>query len=205
MQRRVALRLAIGALVAAPVGYFAWSWLTFPKDRTPTGAYYRLVKAVNNGSPEQAFPYIETAAQHACYTIRTFRKQGRDRVLSAYPEPERTRIAESYAAEASATDGSDVFALYAKKHGWLDRLRKDMSGIQKIEESGDRATVETVKGTRYPLRRGENGIWGLTWFTAVLVTEAEKAARDAGMIEKAAADYERVRKAGEEKTSDAGE
>jgi hypothetical protein len=204
VKRRAALRLALGALVAAPVGYFAWAWLTFPKDRTPTGAYYRLVKAVNNGSAEEAFPYIETAAQHACYTIRTYRKQGRDRVLLAYPEPERTRIAESYAAEASATDGADVFALYAKKHGWLDRLRRDMSGIHKIETSGDRATVETVKGTRYPLRRGENGIWGLTWFTGVLVTEAEKAARDAGMIEKAATDYERVRKAGEEKL-DAGE
>jgi hypothetical protein len=81
-----------------------------------------------------------------------------------------------------------------------------MSGIHKIETHGDRATVETVKGTRYPLRRGENGIWGLTWFTGVLVAEGEKAARDAGMIEKAAADYERVRKSGgEEQPSDGGE
>lgn len=205
MKRRALIRLAIGAAVAAPASYFAWAWLTFPKDKTPTGAYYRIVKAVNNGSAEQAFPYIETAAQHAAYTIRDFRKQGRERVLQAFPEPERTRIAESYAAEAAAADGADVFALYAKKHGWMDRLRRDMSGIRKIETSGDRATVETVKGTRYPLRRGENGIWGLTWFTGVLVAEAEKAARDAGMIEKAAADYERARKAGEDQSSDGGE
>jgi hypothetical protein len=194
----------LGALVAAPAGYFAWAWLTFPKDKTPTGAYYRLVKAVNNGDPVQAFPYMETAAQHACFTIRNFRKQGRERVLVAFPEPERTRIAESYAAEAAAADGADVFALYAKRHGWMDRLRRDMSGIQKIEQNGDRATVETVKGTRYPLRRGENGIWGLTWFTAVLVADAEKAARDAGMIDKAAEDYERVRKVGEPEPFDAG-
>lgn len=204
MTRRRALRFVLGALVAAPAGYFAWSWLTFPKDKTPTGAYYRLVKAVNNGNPAQAFPYLETAAQHACFTIRNFRKQGRERVLAAFPEPDRTRIAESYAAEAAAADGADVFALYAQKHGWMERLRRDMSGIHKIEESGDRATVETVKGTRYPLRRGENGIWGLTWFTAVLVADADKAARDAGMIEKAAEDYERVRKVGENEPADAG-
>jgi hypothetical protein len=59
---------------------------------------------------------------------------------------------------------------------------------------GDRATVETARGTRYPFRRRENGIWGLTLFSATLVAEAEKAARDAAMIEKAAADYERVKK-----------
>ena len=53
-------------------------------------------------------------------------------------------------------------------------------------------TVETVRGTRYPFRRRPNGIWGLTLFTATLVAEAEKAARDAKLIDKAAADYERA-------------
>ncbi len=204
MTRRLAIRILVATVVLAPVGYFAWSWLTFPKDRTPQGAYFRLVKAVNNGSAEQAFPYIETQAQNACYTIRDFRKKGRELALAAYPEPERTRIVESYAKEAAATDGAEVFALYAKQHGWLDRLRRDMSGIAKIEVQGDRATIETVKGTRYPMRRAKNGIWGLTWFTAVLVAEANKAARDAGMIEKAAADYDRVRRTGEDVRGDGG-
>jgi hypothetical protein len=62
-----------------------------------------------------------------------------------------------------------------------------------VEINGERATVETFKGTRYPFRRRENGIWGLTLFTATLESEAEKAARDAAMIDKAAADYDRVR------------
>lgn len=54
---------------------------------------------------------------------------------------------------------SDVFALYAEREHWLDRLRRDMSGIKKVEVAGERATVETVKGTRYPFRRRDNGIW----------------------------------------------
>ena len=43
-----------------------------------------------------------------------------------------------------------------------------MSGIAKVEIAGDRATVETARGTRYAFRRRENGIWGLTLFTAPL-------------------------------------
>jgi hypothetical protein len=187
------LAIASGALIVLPLAWFAWAWLTYPSDRTPEGAYLRVVIAVNRGRPEDFFAYIETRAQHACYTIRTYRKKARDRVLSAYPEPERTRLSNLYASEAEAPDGADVFASFARRRGWLDRLRRDMSGIAKIEVQGDRATVETARGTRYPLRRRENGIWGLTLFTAALVSEAERAARDAALIEQAAADYERVR------------
>jgi hypothetical protein len=184
------LLLAIGsALTALAVGQ-----LMYPSDRTPEGAYYRVVIAVNNGRAQDFFAYTETAAQHAAYTIRDYRKRSRDRILAAYPEPERTRLAKEYEPEATAPDGADVFALYAEQRGWVNRLRKDLSGVSKIEINGDRATVQTALGTRYPFRRRDNGIWGLTLFTAALSAEAERAARDYGMIEKAAADYERVKK-----------
>jgi hypothetical protein len=180
------------ALAAAILGRIAYAYLSFPSDRTPEGAYLRVAIAVNRGRPEDFFAYTETRAQHAAYTIRDFRKQARERVLATYPEPERSRLADQYAAEASAPDGADVFALYAKRHGWISRLRRDMSGIKKVEISGDRATVETAHGTRYPFRRRDNGIWGMTQFTPILDGEAERAARDFSVIERAAADYARA-------------
>ncbi len=171
--------------------------LRFPSDRTPEGAYYRVAIAVNRGDPAQFFAYLETPAQHACYTIRDYRKKARARVLAAYPEPERTAMAARHEAEANAPDGSDVFSLYARRLGWMNRLRGDLSGIRKVEMRGERATVETVRGTRYPFRRRpENGIWGLTLFTAALAEEAERAARDYQLIERAALDYERAAKSG---------
>jgi hypothetical protein len=181
-------------LAGGALGWSVWSWLTYPSDRTPDGAYLRVVIAVNRGNPEDFFAYLETRAQHACYTIRDYRKKSRDRVLAAYPEPERSRLVSAYAKEADAPDGADVFALFARQRGWLLRLRRDMSGIAKTEIQGERATIETARGTRYPLRRRENGIWGLTLFTSALEAEAERAARDAALIESAAADYERVRR-----------
>ncbi len=189
--RRIWILIAIG-LALVPVVWFVLAWVTYPSDRTPEGAYLRIVTAVNRGRPEEFFPYLETQAQHACFTIRDYRRQARDRVLASYPEPERTRVAAEYAAAADAVDGSAVFSLYARERGWLDRLRRDMSGVARVEIEGDRATVETVKGTRYPFRRRDNGIWGMTLFTATLVSEGEKAARDFSMIDRAAADYERA-------------
>jgi hypothetical protein len=114
-------------------------------------------------------------------------------VLADYPVAERSRTLEAIKAFADAQDGSDVFALYARQRGWFDRLRRDVSGIAKVEVQGDRATVITVRGTRYAFRRRDNGIWGMTLFTATLVSEAERASRDLALIEQSAEDYRRAR------------
>lgn len=189
--------LIIIGIVAVLGVRFGWSHWTFPSDRTPEGAYLRVVIAVNRGKPQDFFAYLETAAQHACYTIRDFRRKARARVIESYPEPERSRLARQYAALADAPDGADVFAIYAEQRGFISRLRRDLSGVAKTEQHGGRATVQTVRGTRYPFRiRSENGIWGLTLFTGELAAEAERAARDFQLIEKAAADYDRERGAG---------
>ncbi|HYO97042.1 MAG TPA: hypothetical protein VER33_21170 [Polyangiaceae bacterium] len=186
-------RALLAVLGAFLLGWFLYAKFTFPSDRTPEGAYLRVVIAVNRGRPQDFFAYLETRAQHACYSIREYRAKARERVLSAYPEPERSRRAQAYAALAETADGSDVFAIYARERGWLGRLRRDLSGVARVQIEGERATVETARGTRYPLRlRPENGIWGLTLFTAELVAESERAARDLQMIEKAALDYERA-------------
>ena len=195
MRRRRWLALAVGVPLVAG-GVYLWEWLAFPSDRTPKGAYLRIMIAVNRDAPAKFFAYLETPAQHACYTLRDYRKRSRERLLAAYPEPERTRLAAEWAEIAAAPDGADVFALEARRRGWLDRLRRDLSGAKKVEEAGERATVETARGTRYPFRRRENGIWGLTLFTAALVAEAEKAARDAATVDRAADDYERAKRAG---------
>ncbi len=193
-------KLVLGGAALAGLAlalYLVLPHVFFPSDRTPEGAYYRVMIAVNRASAVALFPYLETPAQHACYTIRDYRKKSRARVLAAYPEPERSRLAAQHSEEAAAPDGADVFALYAARLGYLDRLRRDLSGIARIETHGDRASVETVRGTRYPFRRRpENGIWGLTLFTGTLTAEAERAARDFALIERAAADYERARRAG---------
>lgn len=184
-----------GAVVAVLFGsWTAWQRAArFPADTTPEGAYLRLAVAVTEGRVRDCFAYLEDEAQHAAYSIRDYRKHASDRVAAAYPEPERARLLEAYKAHATAPDGADVWLELAQRRGWVGRMRRDLSGVGKVETSGERATIETARGTRYGFRKRENGIWGLTLFTAELLAEAERAARDADVVEKAASDYERAR------------
>lgn len=190
--RRNAALAAIG-IAAVLVASYCLLFPRFPSDRTPAGAYLRIAKAVNIGRAQDFFAYLETPAQHAAFTIRDYRKKARDQVLAHFPEPERTRLAREHEAEATAPDGPDVFAFFAEQRGWISLLRRDLSGVAKVEIQGERASIETVRGTRYPFRRRDNGIWGITLFTAALSAEAEKAARDGSVIDKAASDYEKAR------------
>ncbi len=195
MKRPRFLLLAAG-LALVVLGYLAVSWWRFPSDRTPDGAYLRVVTAVNRADARLAFAYLETAAQHACYTVRDQRRAAAAQIRAAYPEPERSQGLARYRSFAQAPDGADVFALYAKERGFLDRLRRDLSGIDHVEVRDQRAVVVTVRGTRYPFRRRENGIWGLTLYTPFLVAEAQRASRDAALVVQAAEDYRRARTKG---------
>lgn len=192
-RRKVALGLAVIALVSG-ASYVAFH-RPFPSDHVPEGAYVRIARSVTLDDPRGFFAYLETEAQWACYTLKEMRAKARALVLKSYPEAERAKLVAAYAPYADAADGSDVFAYVYRSRQWARRLRKDLSGVAHVEldAKGERASVVTVRGTRWPFRKRDNGIWGLTVFTAELLAEAEKATRDLAVVEAAAADYERIR------------
>jgi hypothetical protein len=191
-RRKLIAAGGVAAILAA--GGLVWHRLSrFPPDTTPEGAYLRIAAMLGEGDARGCFSYLEDAAQHAAYTVRDYRKKASDRVAAAYPEPERSRLLEMYRPFATAEDGADVWLVLGERRGWIGQLRRDLSGMARTEIQGDRATIETTGGTRYAFRRRENGMWGLTLFTAELVAEAERAARDFDVVDKAAADYERAR------------
>jgi hypothetical protein len=193
MTRRAKSAFVAGFAALLYGAFIAYSHLTFPKDTTPEGAYARIVIAITKGNPRDCFAYLETQAQWASYTVRDYRTKAADLVARTYPEPERSAVLASYRGQAGVPDGADTWIALAESHGFIARLRKDLSGMKRVEIAGERATVETARGTRYAFRRRENGIWGLTTFTAELMAEAEKAARDHEMVTKSARDYERAR------------
>jgi len=195
MFRRAKLLFMAGLVLVLWAGFVLHSHLTFPDEKTPEGAYARVVIAITKGNPRDCFAYLETQAQWASYTIRDYRTKSAAIVERAYPEPEKSALLASYRGQADVPDGADTWLTLAESRGFIARLRKDLSGMKKVEIAGERATVETARGTRYAFRRRENGIWGLTTFTAELMAEAEKSARDYAMVTKSARDYERARSA----------
>ncbi len=185
-----------GLLLAVLVLLYATLRRPFPSDQTPEGAYLRIAKAVAKDDPRAAFAYLEDEAQWASFTVRDMRRRARERIAASYPEPERTELLARHAEIAAAEDGSDAFALLYRQRGWAKRLRKDLSGVERVESEGERASVVTVQGTRWPFRRRKNGIWGLTIYTAELLAESEKATRDLAVVTSAADDYDRAGSAG---------
>ena len=182
----------LAAVVLVPSLLYALLHRPFPPDTTPQGAYMRVARSVGEDDPRAFFAYLETEAQWACFTIHDMRAKASKRVESSYPEPQRTVMLAQYKEMANAADGSFVFALVYRERGWAKRLRRDLSGVANVDTEGDRASIVTAQGTRYPFRRRDNGIWGLTIFTAELLADAEKATRDLEVVSAAADDYDRA-------------
>jgi hypothetical protein len=190
--RGLLLGLALMALILG-VG-LAWAQWIYPSDRTPEGAYLRIVQAVNQDRPQDFFAYTDEEAQHACYSLLDYHRRAEARILGAYPEEKRASALVPFRAVARLNSPPDVLAYYARREGWLSQLRRDLSAVAKVESMGPRATVVTVGGSRYALRRRPGGIYGLSAFTPFLREEAEKSARDFVLIDRTASEYEAMRK-----------
>ena len=195
LRKRTAWRpiAIVGAIVLVPMAVVVLAHRPFPSDQTPKGAYMRVAQSVAQDDPRGFFAYLETEAQWACFTIHDTRAKASKRIAESYPEPRRSAMLAQYKGAAEAADGSQVFALLYRERGWERRLRKDLSGVVNVETDGERASVVTAQGTRWPFRRRDNGIWGLTIFTAELLADAEKATRDLAVVTAAADDYDRAR------------
>jgi hypothetical protein len=180
MRRGVSIAMTILLVAAITLVAVRALYRPFPPDTTPAGAYLRVALAISKQNERDMFAYLETDAQWSCFSIRDMRREAASLALAHYPKPEGENLAASVREEASAPDGPDVFVIMAKRKGFAARLRRDLSGVASVEIDGERASVVTARGTRYPFRRRENGIWGLTVFTAELMAERERAARVVG-------------------------
>jgi len=187
--RRRIVMIGAGVALAAVTGAVGYQLARFPPETSPEGAYARIARSLAEGKLLGVFSYLEDEAQHACFTVRDYRKRASEKIAASYPEPERTRLLDEYRAHAEAPDGADVWTDLAKSRGYGTRLRRDLSGVTGVTIEGERATVVTARGTRYAFRRRANGMWGLTMFTADLLGDAERAARDLEVVERAALDY----------------
>ena len=191
-QRRVLIGFAVASMLVAVLAFAFHK--PFPSDKTPEGAYARIAKAIAEQRPRDIFPYLEQDAEDAAFSIRDMRKAACAAIEKNYPAgSERDALLATYGPDAKTADAPDELLLLDARHGFVARLRADLSGAKTVEVAGDRATITTARGTRYSFRRRPNGIWGLTLFTAEMLADSERAARDLASVRVAADDYARAK------------
>ncbi len=187
---RRTLLIAAGTSTALGAGAYAFHVATrFPPDTTPEGAYRRIAHSLSRGKPHELFSYLEEDAIHAIFSMHGYAREIIEAVRASYPEAERARALARYERFSQPEDPAALWVTFAEERGFLRQLRRDLSGIDHVDRSGERATVVTARGTRYPLRVRPNGIWGLSMFTAQLDAEARRLARDWDTIRRAAHDF----------------
>ncbi len=188
--RNVRIAAGMFALGAVFLGVYARS---YPADTTPEGAYLRMAKHLELGQPQVVFSYLEVAARDATYAMARTRTESLAVVRKNFPADEVLVFTEKYGAIAVGDNGPQAFARYAEARGWVAHLTKGLSPIEHVENDGDLATVVTATGGRYVFHRDPDGRYGLTFFTAELVAQAQQALRDREVILRSGVDYERRR------------
>src|SRR5579859_2964163 len=129
MHRRYILLVALPLALLVGAGSRFVGHKPFPPESTPEGAYVRIALMAAERRPRDAFPFLETEAQWACFTILDLRKKAAARVRTSYPPAERASLLDVWRDEADAPDGPDVFAALATRRGWIARLERDLSGV----------------------------------------------------------------------------
>jgi hypothetical protein len=97
------------------------------------------------------------------------RRRAAELIRADYPEPERTRALAALGDAAAAKDGPDLFARRCNEACLAEFERGIGAPMNDVPEPapGDIA-IETTKGGRFTLHRGEDGAFGIVWNTPQL-------------------------------------
>jgi hypothetical protein len=179
-------------IFAAIVGISGLSACSGPDRHTVRGALDAAARAVEAGDSRALFWVIDQRGRSAMAAIVKSRRRAARAIRADYPPAEREAM---LAPIADAADAADPEALFARRCAAACRaeLATQLGApVSEAQRDGD-VEVQTSRGGRLRLHRGEDGAWGIVWNTAALSDERLRAARELLQIEANAAVYRRRR------------
>jgi hypothetical protein len=125
----------------------AFSLACEPDASDPGGAVARAVAAASRHDSAALFRALDQRARFALAAICTARREAAAVIQRSYPEAAR---AEALASLGDARDAESPEALLARRcpDACMDALAARLSAPRKIEQRGELATIETVRGER---------------------------------------------------------
>lgn len=179
----------IFAVIVAIPGLSACSG---PDRHSVRGALDAAARAVEAGDSRALFWAIDPRGQAALAAIVKSRRRAARAIRADYPPGERETVLAPIAAAAAAADPEALFAQRCAAACRAELASQLGAPVSQVERDGD-VEVETSRGGRLRLHRGDNGVWGIVWNTAALSDERLLAARELRQIEANAAVYRRRR------------
>ena len=122
------------------------------------------------------------------------RRRAAELIRADYPEPERSRALAALGDAAGAKDGPDLFARRCNRACLAEFETGVGAPIGDIPEPAPAdIAIETTKGGRFTLHRGQDGAFGIVWNTSQLQEERTRAARELIQIQHNAEVYRKRR------------
>jgi hypothetical protein len=179
----------IFAVFAGILGAWACSG---PDRQSVRGALDAAARAVEAGDSRALFPAIDQRGRFAMAAIVKSRQRAARAIRADYPAGEREAALAPIADAAGAADPEALFAQRCAAACRAELGSQLGAPVSQVERDGD-VEVQTTRGGRLRLHRGDDGAWGIVWNTAALAAERTRAARELLQIEKNAEVYRRRR------------
>ncbi|MBN2340447.1 MAG: hypothetical protein JXX29_01150 [Deltaproteobacteria bacterium] len=165
-----------------------------PDKKNPEGAFIRLAQCIDTASTNCLFWEIDTETRWSVSSVHKLLSQIRSQVEKSYPKDQMLRdsVYGKWKFAADAETAQEMFHRMCEETQCLQELAKGFGAVKTVTREGNTATVETMRGKRFPLRRTK-GKWGLVLFEEKLNGEKIRLSDSLKQVKRNAAEYEQQR------------
>ncbi len=165
-----------------------------PDRSTPKGAFARLSPCIDAADTGCVYYELDVDSRNTVSTIYRILKEMRQAVEESYPEDEQLRSAVfgKWLKESTAGSDTEMFDLLCRREHCLKQLAMGFGAITEMKESGDTATVTTVRNKTFVLRKSK-GEWGIVLLSDALDGEQIRLTSSLEQVKRNAREYEQQR------------
>jgi hypothetical protein len=165
-----------------------------PDRSTPKGAFARLSPCIDAADTGCVFYELDVDTRNTVSSIYRILKEMRQVVEKSYPEDEKLRstVFGKWLKESTAGSDTEMFDLLCRREHCLKQLAMGFGAITELKESGDTATVTTVRNKSFVIRKSK-GEWGIVLLSDALDGEQIRLTSSLEQVERNAREYEQQR------------
>lgn len=165
-----------------------------PDRSTPKSAFARLSPCIDAADTGCVFYELDVDTRNTVSSIYRILKEMRQAVENSYPEDDQLRntVYGNWLKESAARSDTEMFDLLCRREHCLKQLAMGFGAITGMKESGNTATVTTVRNKSFVLRKSK-GQWGIVLLSEALDGEQIRLTSSLEQVKRNAREYEQQR------------